>query len=102
MDSIGFEKILFVAHVEEILDQAAKTFAAIKDFDDFKKVAAVCESMPVKYLTNGPEAAIFEYDRAARIMKLKNPELCSIGESGVSLIKELLNFKINDYFRRRF
>ncbi len=87
--------------VKDIIN-AGSSISAIKDFDDFKKVAATCETMPVKFLTNGPEAAIFEYDKTAKIMKLKNPALCGLGEAGVSLIKELLNFRINDYFRRRF
>ncbi|OQA75522.1 MAG: hypothetical protein BWY32_03288 [bacterium ADurb.Bin243] len=35
-------------------------------------------------------------------MKLKIPELHNIGKAGVDFIKELLNFRNNDYFKRRF
>ena len=76
--------------------------SAIKNIDDIKQVAAICEKMPIKFLTCGAEADYFEYDKSGKIMKLKIPELHNIGRVGVDLIKELLDFRINNYFKRKF
>jgi len=78
------------------------TNSAIKNIDDIKEVAANCESNPIKALTCGAEADYFEYDKTQKIMKLKFSELQNIGKTGVDLIKELLNYRVNDYFKRKY
>lgn len=76
--------------------------SSIKNIDDFNKIISTCEKMPVKFLTCGDEANFFEYDKSKKIMKLKIPELENIGKAGVDLIKELLNYRVNNYFKRKF
>ena len=99
----SYFKIFYISNKVFLRDiGGAGANSAIKNIDDIKQVAAICERMPIKSLTCGAEADYFEYDKSQKVMKLKIPELQNIGKAGVDLIKELLNFRINDYFKRRF
>ncbi len=79
-----------------------KSISAIKDIENFNKIVNIVEKMPVNFLTNGKESEIFEYNKNEKIMSIKLKSLLNVGSTGVNLIKEILDFKIADYFRRKF
>jgi hypothetical protein len=99
----SYFKKFFLAHEIYQKDLEKSSIGSLDDLqNNFKKVAHLVETMPVRFLTNGPEAEIFEYDALGKIMRIKLQGLLRVGQAGVRLLRELLEYRINNYFRRRF
>ena len=111
-DSKDYEHVLFVAHREEILEQAAMSFKNVRNSDDFgffkgslketdKEHVKKIIQMPVHFLQESGKGFFVKRDGCALALREELPDVI-INPVFAEQMKDVIEYRAMDYYHRRY